>query len=305
MANPILKDHVAIAAAPTQLPMESEKAQSGLHVAHSRIVLTPHPSDDPRDPLNRQSARRPLPGLLLRLHQRLTSQLEIGPLSTLYHQPPTAIAYQNSSANAGIITGGIFFYVLSFIIGRPFIFFWPLIGLMGSDLWSSYMTKADQLDIFIVSRGFAGFFGNAVGVLGPHMLIDMLILHQRGRAFTIFHVYFDFGTSASPCLCSFVGFAALLVFLFVEATTWDRIPGATNDSLPEGFIAIRIATFLPGARIAPRKSVGELVRIASVPFKIAPTPFSLMLGIFTLFSGLFVFKSANLNRSALFRLRRI
>lgn len=51
MANPILKDHVAIAAAPTQLPMESEKAQSGLHVAHSRIVLTPHPSDDPRDPL--------------------------------------------------------------------------------------------------------------------------------------------------------------------------------------------------------------------------------------------------------------
>lgn len=103
-----------------------------------------------------------------------------------------------------MITGGIFFYVLSFIIGRPFIFFWPLIGLMGSDLWSSYMTKADQLDIFIVSRGFAGFFGNAVGVLGPHMLIDMLFLHQRGRAFTIFHVYFDFGTSASPCLCSFV-----------------------------------------------------------------------------------------------------
>lgn len=201
-----------------------------------------------------------------------------------------------------MVIGGIFFYVLSFIFGRPSIFFWSLLGLMGSDLWSSYMTKADQFNIFIVSRGFAGFFGTAVGVLGPRMLIDMFFLHQRGRAFTIFHFFFDFGTAAGPSLCSFVvqgagnvqwafwfiaivtGFAALLIFLFVEDTTWDRTPGAINNPLPEGFIANRIATFLPGTRIVPRKSVGELVRIASVPFKIAATPVSLMLGIFTLFS---------------------
>ncbi|KAM0514987.1 hypothetical protein ACHAPE_006309 [Trichoderma viride] len=308
MAIPIPKDDVAIIAAPAQLLLESEKTQSGPHVAHSRIVLIPHPSDDPRDPLNWTLFRkgRVLAALCLACFcgftSALASQLEIGPLSTLYHQAPTAIAYQNSSANAGMIIGGIFFYVLSFIFGRPSIFFWSLLGLMGSDLWSSYMTKADQFDIFIVSRGFAGFFGTAVGVLGPRMLIDMFFLHQRGRAFTIFHFFFDFGTSAGPSLCSFVvqgagnvqwafwfiaivtGFAALLVFLFVEDTTWDRTPGATNNPLPKGFIGNRIATFLPGTRIVPRRSVGELVRIASIPFKIAATPVSLMLGIFTLFS---------------------
>ncbi|GFP57233.1 efflux pump radE [Trichoderma asperellum] len=269
MADVVSKDHVEITAAPNQLSMEIENAPSACFCGFTSA---------------------------------LASQLEIGPLSTLYHQAPTAIAYQNSSANAGMVIGGIFFYVLSFIFGRPSVFFWSLLGLMGSDLWSSYMTEADQFNIFIVSRGFAGFFGTAVGVLGPRMLIDMFFLHQRGRAFTIFHFFFDFGTAAGPSLCSFVvqgagnvqwafwfiaiatGFAALLIFLFVEDTTWDRTPGAINNPLPEGFIANRIATFLPGTRIVPRKSVGELARIASVPFKIAATPVSLMLGIFTLFS---------------------
>lgn len=51
MADAVSKDHVEITAASKQLSMENEKAQSGPHVAHSRIVLIPHPSDDPRDPL--------------------------------------------------------------------------------------------------------------------------------------------------------------------------------------------------------------------------------------------------------------
>jgi hypothetical protein len=65
----------------------------------------------------------------------LASQLEIGPLSTLYDQPRTAIAYQNSAANAGMVIGGLFFYVLSFVFGRTSVFFWTLLGLMGPDLW--------------------------------------------------------------------------------------------------------------------------------------------------------------------------
>lgn len=233
----------------------------------------------------------------------LASQLEVGPLSKLYGSTSTAIAYQNSAANAGMVIGGLFWYLLSFVIGRPAVFFWSLLGLLGADLWASYMTHADQFHIFIVSRGFAGFCGTAVGVLGPRLLIDMFFLHQRGRAFTIFHFFFDFGTSAGPSLCAFVvqgagniqwafwfiaiftSVAILLVLLLVEDTTWDRSTGATNPSLPEGFIANRIATFfLPGKRLIPRSSVGELARIALVPFKITATPVSFLLSIFTLFS---------------------
>lgn len=233
----------------------------------------------------------------------LASQLEVGPLAKQYGRPSTAIAYQNSAANAGMVIGGIFWYVLSFVIGRPAVFFWSLLGLMGADLWSSYMTHADQFNIFIVSRGFAGFCGTAVGVLGPRLLIDMFFLHQRGRAFTIFHFFFDFGTSAGPSLCAFVvqgagntqwafwfiaivtGVAALLVLLLVEDTTWDRSPNAVNLRPSEGFITNRIATFLwPSRQFASRPSAGKLARIALVPFKIIATPVGFLLGIFTLFS---------------------
>jgi hypothetical protein len=34
-----------------------------------------------------------------------------------------------------MVIGGLFFYVLSFVFGRPSVFFWTLLGLMGSDLW--------------------------------------------------------------------------------------------------------------------------------------------------------------------------
>lgn len=52
MADAVSKDDVVeVTAAPNQLSMEAEKAQSGPHAGHSRIVLIPHPSDDPRDPL--------------------------------------------------------------------------------------------------------------------------------------------------------------------------------------------------------------------------------------------------------------
>lgn len=202
-----------------------------------------------------------------------------------------------------MVIGGLFWYLLSFIIGRPAVFFWSLLGLLGADLWASYMTNADQFHIFIISRGFAGFCGTAVGVLGPRLLIDMFFLHQRGRAFTIFHFFFDFGTSAGPSLCAFVvqgagniqwafwfiailtGVAILLVLLLVEDTTWDRSPGAANPPPPKGFIGNRIATFfLPGKRLASRPSAIQLARIALVPFKITATPVGLLLSIFTLFS---------------------
>jgi hypothetical protein len=51
MADPVPKHEVETTVVPRRTLMKSGKAQSGPHVAHSRIVLIPHPSDDPRDPL--------------------------------------------------------------------------------------------------------------------------------------------------------------------------------------------------------------------------------------------------------------
>lgn len=112
------------------------------------------------------------------------------------------------------------------------------------------------------SRYLAGFFGMVTSVLGPKYLVDMFFLHQRGRVFTIFHLALNFGASAGPTFSGFIaanhywpieywwsvailGVTAILVFLFLEETSFDRTEGAINMTPPEGFVANRIQTFLP------------------------------------------------------------
>lgn len=122
----------------------------------------------------------------------------------------------------------------------------------------------------------AGFFGTVAGVLGPRMLVDLFFLHQRGRAFNVFHFWFDFGTVAGPTIGGLIvarstwpnaywfttgltGLALITVFLFLHETTWDRTPGATNKTAPTNFITNRVATFFPGTQVTPKTTVAKVV----------------------------------------------
>lgn len=176
-----------------------------------------------------------------------------------------------------MIIGSVVVYCFSRVIGRQSAMFWSLLGCLLASIWASLMTKTDDFNLLVVSRGFAGFFGTVVGVLGPRCLIDMFFLHQRGRAFTVFHFFFDMGNAVGPSLCAFVatpsgdfrwafwfciildGVALITFFLVMHDTTWDRRPGAVNREPPRNFIADRIATFFPGTQITERLSFGELV----------------------------------------------
>jgi len=130
----------------------------------------------------------------------------------------------------------------------------------------------------MISRFFSGFFGTVTGVIGPRVLVDLFFLHQRGRAFTIFHCALDMGTVAGPTLSAFIstghswtsafywatalsGFAALTCFCFLYETSWNREEGADNTlkTAPEGFFASRIATFFPGSRVTPDTSFSQCV----------------------------------------------
>jgi MFS family permease len=142
------------------------------------------------------------------------------------------------------------------------------------------MIHQSQFNGFIVSRFFSGFFGGVTGVLGPRILVDLFFLHQRGRAFTAFHCCLNFGSVGGPTLSAFVaagrswtlafwwtigllGFTIIGVFLFLHETSWDRQPGALNAIAPEGFIANRLATFLPGTKVTPPSTLRQTVRFPS------------------------------------------
>jgi len=180
---------------------------------------------------------------------------------------------------------GFFFFPLSHVIGRSSAIFWSLIGTLLSQIWAALMTREDQYNSFVVSRFFAGFFGSVTASLGPRVLVDLFFLHQRGRAYTIFHWCFDFGTVASPTISALItansswtntykwtagllGFTIILFFIFMHETWWNRNPGAKNPEPPKSFLANRIATFFPGTRVTPRTSFSQFVRSIRVIIRI-------------------------------------
>jgi MFS family permease len=123
-----------------------------------------------------------------------------------------------------------------------------------------------------------------VSVLGPRYLVDLFFLHQRGRAFTVLHLALNFGASAGPTFSGYVaakrywtveywwsvallGVAAILVFLFLEETGYDRVNPENNVDVPKSFIANRVRTFLPGSGIVKHSSLSEVVSRIGLHFR--------------------------------------
>jgi MFS family permease len=231
----------------------------------------------------------------------LAGQLNVTPQSKLYHTTTVHIAWQvrysrpplkdylinviqNSAGSAGLAVGGFFFAPISFKLGRSSTIFWTLLACTLTQVWAAEMTGEHQFNSFIVSRFFSGLFGGVTGVLGPRILVDLFFLHQRGRAFTIFHWCLNFGSVAGPTASAFiagnrswtlefwwtvglVGFTCLLCLLFMHETSWNREPGAVNNPAPEGFLTNRFATFFPGSKVAPKTTLRETVSDILLPSK--------------------------------------
>ena len=208
----------------------------------------------------------------------LAGQLNLKAQAALYKKTTVHIAWQNSAASAGLATGGFFFAPVSFKLGRSSVIFWTLIACLLTQIWAALMIHKNQFNAFIVSRFFSGFFGGVTGVLGPRILVDLFFLHQRGRAFTAFHWCLNFGSVAGPTLSAFIssnrswtlefwwtvgllGFTIILCFLFMHETSWVREPEAVNPAAPEGFVANRVATFLPGSKVTPKTTLRQTVSL--------------------------------------------
>lgn len=212
----------------------------------------------------------------------LAPQLIIAPLAALYGVNKSSMAYSTSAASAGMVVGGFFFHVFARAVGRPSAMFWSVVGLLLVQLWSALMTKGEDYIPFLVSRGFAGFFGPITGVLGPQMLIDTFFLHQRGRAFTFFFFWFDLGTMAGPTLSGLIadrlgwqsglwwtvilcGFSAWSIFCFLSGTSWNRArdPAVGAHGSARTWIRGRVDMFFPGSQTMPKTSAAELVSFIS------------------------------------------
>jgi MFS family permease len=138
------------------------------------------------------------------------------------------------------------------------------------------MIHRNDYNSFIISRMFGAFFGSVTTVLGPPILIDLFFLHQRGRAFTVFHACFNLGAVAGPTISAFisaksswtytywwtvglVGVTLFSVVFFLHDTSWDREANAINKPLPNGFFANRFETFCIGTKVTRNMTCIQIV----------------------------------------------
>lgn len=214
--------------------------------------------------------------------------------------------------------GPFFFAPISHLLGRSSVIFWCVLCTLVCQIWAAVMIHPNDYIPYIMSRLFAGFFGAVPTVLGPRLITDLFFLHQRGRAFTVLHMAFLFGTIAGPTFSAFIaagaffpvsfwwtvgllGFTVICCFLFLEETGFDRVNIKRNPEIPRNVIANRFATFFFGQKVVQPTTWRETVRrllphlpnpqlihiqakIGITPFLIGVCPITIIMGLFTLIS---------------------
>ena len=182
------------------------------------------------------------------------------------------------AATAGIAVGPLFAVPLGRRYGRTNIFFWSMVGLLVTGIWSATMTRSNQYGAFIAARLFGGLFGGVSPALGADTIVDMFFLHQRGKAFTVLNLSFLAGVVVGPTLSGFIvgstnwtvqfwwsngleGIIILLTLALLHDTYYDRTSMAdeSRNKWPDDFFANRMATFSCGARVIPPISRAEMV----------------------------------------------
>lgn len=197
-----------------------------------------------------------------------------------YHKTPTDLLNSVAAGLTGWVAGPFLLIPFVGVIGRGAVVFWSLVGILIGQIWGAEMTGANDYIPFTISRLFTGFFGGIPAILGSGYIIDMFFLHQRGKAFAVFEILIIFAVVGGGTLGGFVAHnnpwsyvfwwtlgpvcaAIILVFIFVEDTSYNRHSATPRPDLPKGWFANRIATFLPGTRTRPSGKGKEFVSFES------------------------------------------
>lgn len=197
-----------------------------------------------------------------------------------YHVTPTDMVNSVAAALAGWVAGPFLFIPMCAVIGRSAIIFWCLIFSIAAQIWSAKMTSSNDYVPFVVSRMLSGLSGAIPAILGSGYIIDLFYLHQRGKAFAVFEIAITFAVLGGGTLSGFIAeghywdvvfwwtlgllaISIMLVVWFIEDTGYNRSYVAVSrrrQQLPSGWIANRIATFVPGSRTQPAGKAREWVR---------------------------------------------
>ncbi|OBT50962.1 hypothetical protein VE04_08276 [Pseudogymnoascus sp. 24MN13] len=297
-----------VSASDDNMPPSPEKLHASPDIMQKRssknVVLIPQPSDDEDDPLNWPIRKKIIifaciclagfAGQMSPNSNQLTFVLQI----PTYGKARADLLDTVAAALAGWMAGPFLFTPFAGLIGRSSVILWSLVGTFACQIWAANMTGPDDFIPFTISRLICGLFGVIPAIMGTGYIMDMFFLHQRGKAFAIFEVLIIFAVVGGGTLGGFiaeskpweyvfwwtlgpVGGAIILVFLFVEDTTFSRDPSVPRRApMPKSWLPNRVATFFPGSATQPTGRFAEFKRRAIVPLQITIAPITLSVGTF-------------------------
>ncbi|EEU35526.1 uncharacterized protein NECHADRAFT_55517 [Fusarium vanettenii 77-13-4] len=236
----------------------SEPHDNLKHDPSGNIVLVPHPSDDPNDPLNWPRWKKEMFTVSIVIGCGCVGA--VGPLLSSAIVPLAAeldVPIQrftlgfNGSNLIALAVGNLFCNSLAMTIGKRPVYLVTALGLLLTTIWSAVAKDFVSLS---VSRAVQGFCISPMEALVPASIADIWFVHQRGFRNAVFNFGVLGGINlASPiagviidkhgyktCLWGMsgaFGLQLLLTFFFMPETTYKRhvIPGVSESSPTKDF----------------------------------------------------------------------
>ncbi|KAH8601673.1 major facilitator superfamily domain-containing protein [Bisporella sp. PMI_857] len=223
---------------------KSEASERKKLTTDGQIILEPQPDDSPNDPLNWPSWERDMAlvslGLYCMVGGGMTPILAAGftDVALTYNVTTSRVALTTGLYMMGMGVGSVFASPTAILFGKRPVYLTGVILLIASSIWCASSPHYISL---LMARIIQGISVSPVECLPSATIADIYFLHERAFRIGIYTLLLLGGKNLVPLVSAAVmeslswrwvfwivaitaGFCAILLFLFVPETFWDRTP---------------------------------------------------------------------------------
>ncbi|KAM0289243.1 hypothetical protein ACHAO9_006200 [Fusarium lateritium] len=208
------------------------------------IILEPQPEESKNDPLNWSSLKRDVALLSLGFYCMIgggtTPVVAAGftDIAETYDVDVERVALTTGLYMMGMGIGSVIFSPTAILFGKRPVYLGSAIMFIATSLWAAWSPSFNSL---LIARIFQGFAVSPVECLPSATIAEIFFLHERAYRIGIYTLLLLGGKNLVPLvsaviigslgwrwvfwiLAMIIALGAVLLFLFVPETFWDRTP---------------------------------------------------------------------------------